>query len=66
MNKTTKKYSDLGAMKALEQGQRISFDIRKMTTIRTNASMINAIRGVQSLTTKIDREAGTITVSRIS
>lgn len=66
MNKTTKKVSDLGAMKALETGQCVSFSIKSLTTIRTNASLINAIRGKKSLTTKIDREAGIITVSRIA
>lgn len=65
MKKAAKKVSDLGAMKALETGQCVSFDIQKLSTIRTNASLINATRGKQSLTTKIDRNAGTITVSRI-
>lgn len=60
------KVSDLGAMKALETGQSIAFDIKKISCIRTNASLINATRGEQSLTTKIDRKAGTITVSRIA
>lgn len=66
MNTTTKKISDLGAMKALETGECVSFPIVRLSTIRTNASLINAIRGGRSLTTKIDREAGTITVSRIA
>lgn len=66
MNKTAKKISDLGAMKALEIGQRVSFPIISLSTIRTNASLINATRGEKSLTTKIDREEGTITVSRIA
>ena len=66
MNKTTKKVSDLGAMKALETGQCVSFSIKSLATIRTNASLINATRGKKSLTTKIDREAGTVTVSRIA
>lgn len=53
-------------MKALEAGQCVSFPIKSLATIRTNASLINATRGEKSLTTKIDREAGIITVSRIS
>lgn len=53
-------------MKALETGERVSFPIVRLSTIRTNASLINAMRGGRSLTTKIDREAGTITVSRIA
>lgn len=66
MNKIAKKISDLGAMKALETGQCVSFPIKSLTSIRTNASLINATRGEKSLTTKIDREKGTITVSRIA
>lgn len=66
MKKTVKKISDLGAMKALETGQFVTFSIKSLTTIRTNASNINAIRGEKSLTTKIDREKGTITVTRIA
>lgn len=66
MNKTAKKISDLGAMKALETGQCVTFSIKSLATIRTNASLINATRGEKSLTTKIDREKGTITVSRIA
>lgn len=66
MNNSTKKVSDLGAMKSLEAGQSISFPIKSLTSIRSNASIINATRGEKSLTTKIDRENGTITVSRIA
>lgn len=66
MKETPKKISDLGSMKALEIGQSTSFPIQSLTSIRTNASIINATRGEKSLTTKIDREAGTITVSRIA
>lgn len=66
MTTQTKKISDLGAMKALETGQSVTFAISKMSTIRTSASLINAVRGEKSLTTKIDREARTITVSRIA
>lgn len=66
MSKSVKKISDLGAMKALETGQSVNFPIRSVAAIRTNASLINAIRGEKSLTTKIDRETGIITVSRIA
>lgn len=66
MNKTAKKISDLGAMKALETGQCVTFSIKSLASIRTNASLINATRGEKSLTTKIDREKGTITVFRIA
>lgn len=66
MNTAVKKISDLGAMKALETGQSVSFPIRSLASIRTNASLINATRGEKSLTTKIDRETGIITVSRIA
>lgn len=66
MKETAKKISDLGAMKALETGQCVSFPIKSLTSIRTNASLINATRGEKSLTTKIDREKGTISVSRIA
>lgn len=66
MNNSGKKRSDLGAMKALETGQCVSFPIKSLASIRTNASLINATRGEKSLTTRIDREAGTITVKRIS
>lgn len=66
MNKTSKKMSDLGAMKALEKGQCVSFPIVSLASIRTNASIINATRCKKSLTTKIDREAGIITVYRIA
>lgn len=66
MNYTGKKISDLGAMKTLENGCSVSFPIAKIATIRTNASIINATRGEKSLTTRIDREKGIITVSRIS
>lgn len=66
MSNSDKKISDLGAMKALETGESVSFSIKSLTSIRTNASIINATRGKKSLTTKIDREAGTITVSRLA
>lgn len=66
MNKSVKKISDLGAMKALETGQCVSFSIKSLSTIRTNASLINATRGEKSLITKMDRNAGTITVTRIA
>lgn len=66
MNQTAKKLSDLGSMKALATGECVSFPIKRLSAIRTNASLINATRGEKSLTTKIDREAGTITVSRIA
>lgn len=66
MNDTPKKVSDLGAMKALEKGQNKTFAIKSLTTIRAYASMLNAMRGTKSLTTKIDRNAGTITVFRIA
>lgn len=66
MNKTTKKISDLGAMKSLGVGESVSFPIKSLATIRSNASLLNATRGEKSLTTKIDRDNGTITVSRIA
>ena len=58
MNRTHSK-SDLGAMKALTVGQSTSFPIHSTPTIRANASLINATRGEKSLTTKINRDAGT-------
>lgn len=66
MNKTLKKVSDLGAIKALEIGQSVSFPIAKLGCIRSNASNINAVRGFTSISTKVDREGGTITAVRIA
>lgn len=66
MKETAKKISDLGAMKALGIGQCVTFPIKSLASIRSNASLINATRSEKSLTTKIDREKGTITVSRIA
>lgn len=66
MNESTKNMSDLGSMKALKTGECVSFEIRKLATIRTNATNINTTRGKKSLTTKLDREKGTITVTRIA
>lgn len=66
MTKALKKMSDLGAMKALEKGESISFPIIKLGSIRSNASNINAVRGCTSISTKIDREEGTITAVRIA
>lgn len=66
MNTSPEKLSDLGSMKALEKGQSVSFEIRKLTTIRTNVSVINTLRGFRSLSSKTDRKARTITVTRIA
>lgn len=57
--------SDLGSMKALEPGEQVTFAIAKVLSIRANASVINATRGRRSLTTKMNREEGTITVKRV-
>lgn len=66
MNKTLKKISDLGSIKALEIGGSVSFPIAKLGSIRSNASNINAVRGYTSISTKIDRAQGTITAIRIA
>lgn len=66
MNKTLKKISDLGAIKALKKGESVSFPIAKLSSIRSNASNINAIRGYTSISTKIDREGRKITAIRIA
>lgn len=66
MNTTLKNRSDLGAMKALEIGQSVSFPIRSICSIRTNASIINSIRGCKSLSTSSRRDKGIITVTRIA
>jgi len=52
-------------MKALEVGQSVEFPIRSIWTIRSNASIINSIRGCKSLTTASNRELGVITVTRL-
>ncbi len=58
--------SALATLKSLEIEQSASFPIEKMFAIRTATSNVNAIRNQKSLTTKTDREKGTITVTRIA
>lgn len=66
MTETLKKISDLGAIKALKIGESVTFPIAKLASIRSNASNINAVRGRTSISTRIDREGGTITAVRIA
>lgn len=66
MKEIKKKNSVLGSMRTLEEGQQVSFPLSKLMTVRSNAALINSTRGTLSLSTKIDREAGVVTVSRIA
>ena len=66
MKEIKKKVNVLGSMRALEEGEHVSFPLSKLMTVRSNAALINSTRGTLSLSTKIDREAGVVTVSRIA
>lgn len=63
---TTTKINRLGAIKALNIGESVSFSIDAVFSVRTAASTINAIRGCKSLTTELKRDEGVISVSRIA
>lgn len=56
--------SMLGTMRSLLPGQSAAFPIRKVCSVKTIASTINATRQSLSLSTKIDRESGTVMVTR--
>lgn len=66
MKENSKNMSDLGAIKALEKGGEISFPISKLFSIRASVCNLNVVNGKKYLATKTDREAGVITVTRIS
>lgn len=60
------KKSVMGVVRALEPGEKQSFPIEKLFTIRTLVSNINSQRGIKSLSTSTNRETKTITVQRIA
>ena len=64
MKRNEEKVNILGSMKALEVGGCVSFPIERLTSVRASASLINATRRGQSLSTSINRESGTVTVTR--
>lgn len=66
MKNNAHKISALARIKSLEIEESAAFPIESVFSIRTATSNINAIRNQKSLTTKIDREKGTITVTRIA
>lgn len=60
------KKSVMGVVRALEPGEKQSFPIEKLFSIRTLVSNINSQRGIKSLSTSTNRETKTITVQRIA
>lgn len=60
------KVSTLGTLRALEPGESASFPIDKVFQVRSLVSTINLQRGEKSLSTKSDRESGTITATRLA
>lgn len=60
------KVNILGTMKGLAVGETACFSLDYLSSIRANASLINAIRGEHSLSTKLDRETRTVAVTRIA
>ena len=60
------KINRLGAMKALNIGESVSFPLDALFAVRTAASNINTVRGCKSLTSQVNREKGVISITRIA